>query len=184
METLERYFNARIAAFLKSTGMSPTTFGMRAVGDPNLMRQIAEGRSLSLRMADRVLAFIDGYDADSDVARTPPHRPRQRRRWPKAAAGRTRGGGAMADRPSKRRTDESIRFIRASEIAARLGVARSTIYGWVEVGRFPPPIHLGPRVVGWIRSEFDAWVHNRIAETRGGGRSVVPMTLQGEENRR
>ncbi len=182
METLERYFNARIAAFLDRTGMPPTTFGMRAVGDPNLMRQIAEGRSLSLRMADRILAFIDGYDADPDGACAPPRR--QRRRWPRAAAGRTRGSGAMADRPGEKRTDKAIRFIRASEIAARLGVARSTIYGWVEAGRFPPPIHLGPRVVGWIRSEFDAWVHNRIDETRGGGASVVPMTLQGKEDRR
>ena len=168
METLERYFNARIAAFLDRTGMSPTAFGMRAVGDPNLMRQIAEGRSLSLRMADRVLAFIDGYDADSD-ARAPPRRHRQRRRRPKAAAGRTRGSGAMADRPGEKRTDEPFRFIRASEIAARLGVARTTIYGWVKAGRFPPPVHLGPRTVGWVRSEFDAWVQNRLAEERGGG---------------
>ena len=166
METLERYFNARIAAFLESTGMSPTAFGMRAVGDPNLMRQIAEGRSLSLRMADRVLAFIDGYDADPD-ARAPPHC--QRRRRSKAAAGRTRGSGAMAGRPGEKRTDEPVRFIRASEIATRLGVARTTIYGWVKAGRFPPPVHLGPRTVGWIRSEFDAWVQNRLAEERGGG---------------
>ena len=166
METLERYFNARIAAFLESTGMSPTAFGMRAVGDPNLMRQIAEGRSLSLRMADRVLAFIDGYDADPD-ARAPPHC--QRRRRSKAAAGRTRGSGAMADRPGEKRTDGPVRFIRASEIATRLGVARTTIYGWVKAGRFPPPVHLGPRTVGWIRSEFDAWVQNRLAEERGGG---------------
>ena len=180
METLERYFNARVAAFLDRTGISPTTFGMRAVGDPNLMRQIAAGRSLSLRMADRILAFIDGYDADG--ARAPPRR--SRHRWSRAATGRTRGSEAMADRPSEKRTDEPIRFIRASEIAARLGVARPTIYGWVEVGRFPQPIQLGPRVVGWIRSEFDAWVHNRIAETRGGGESVVPMTLTREEDRR
>ena len=166
METLERYFNARIAAFLESTGMSPTAFGMRAVGDPNLMRQIAEGRSLSLRMADRILAFIDGYDADSD-ARAPPHR--QRRRRSIAVAGRTRRSGAMTGRPGEKRTDEPVRFIRASEIAARLGVARSTIYGWVKAGRFPPPVHLGPRTVGWVRSEFDAWVHNRLAEQRGGG---------------
>ena len=182
METLERYFNARVAAFLDHTGMSPTTFGMRAVGDPNLMRQIAAGRSLSLRMADRVLAFIDGYDADSDGARAPPHR--HPRRWSKVAAGPTSGSGAMADRANEKKTGEPIRFIRASEIAARLGVARPTIYGWVEAGLFPPPIHLGPRVVGWIRSEFDAWIHNRIAKTRGGGESVVPMTPQGKEERR
>ena len=182
METLERYFNARVAAFLDRTGISPTTFGMRAVGDPNLMRQIAAGRSLSLRMADRILAFIDGYDADADGARAPPRR--HRRRWSRAAAGRTSGSEAMAHRPSEKRTDEPIRFIRASEIAALLGVARSTIYGWVEAGRFPPPIHLGPRVVGWIRSEFDAWIHSRIAETRGGGESIVPMTLQGKDEKR
>ena len=181
METLERYFNARVAAFLDRTGMSPATFGMRAVGDPNLMRQIAAGRSLSLRMADRVLAFIDGHDANPDGARAPPHR--HRRRWSKAAAGRT-SGTAMADRPSEKRTDEPIRFIRASEIAARLGVSRSTIYGWVEAGRFPPPIRLGPGAVGWIRSEFDAWIRNRISETRGDGKSAVPMILQGEEDRR
>ena len=182
METLERYFSARVAAFLDLTGMSATTFGMRAVGDPNLLRQIAAGRSLSLRMADRVLAFIDGYDADSDGARAPPRR--HRRRWSKAAAERVRGSGAMTGRPSERGTGEPIRFIRASEIAARLGVARPTIYGWVEEGLFPPPIHLGPRVVAWIRSEFEEWVHNRIAKTRGGGESVVPMTLQGKEERR
>ena len=182
METLERYFNARVAAFLDRTGMSPTTFGMRAVGDPNLMRQIAAGRSLSLRMADRILAFIDGYDADSDCVRASPHR--HRHRWSREAAGRTRRSGAMADRPSEKRTDEPIRFIRASEIAARLGVARTTIYGWVEAGLFPPPIHLGPRVVGWIRSEFDAWIHNRIAKTRGGGKAVARVTPQGKEDRR
>ncbi len=182
METLERYFNARVAAFLDRTGMSPTTFGMRAVGDPNLLRQIAAGRSLSLRTADRVLAFIDGYDPDSNGARAPARHHRCSRS--NAAAGRTRGSGAMAGRPGERRTDEPIRFIRASEIAARLGVARPTIYGWVEAGRFPPPIHLGPRVVAWIRSEFEEWVHNRIAKTRGGGASVVPVTLQGKEDRR
>ena len=55
METLERHSNARLAAFLESTGMPPTMFGMRAVGDRNLMRQIAEGHSLSLRMVDRIL---------------------------------------------------------------------------------------------------------------------------------
>lgn len=90
----------------------------------------------------------------------------------------------MAGRRGGKRTDEPVRFIRAFEIAARLGVARPTIYDWVAAGLFPPPIHLGPRVVAWIGSEFEAWIHNRIAGTRGGGESVVPMTLQGKEDGR
>ena len=72
MQTLEQQFNSRVRVFLGRTGVSPTTFGMKALGDPNLMRQIDGGRSLSLRTADRVLAFIADYDLDSGGSRTPP----------------------------------------------------------------------------------------------------------------
>ena len=68
METLERQFNSRVSAFLGRTGLRPTTFGMKALGDQNLMRQIEGGRSMSLRTADRVLAFIDDYDGGSGAA--------------------------------------------------------------------------------------------------------------------
>ena len=43
METLEQQFNSRVRVFLGRTGVSPTTFGMKALGDPNLMRQIDGG---------------------------------------------------------------------------------------------------------------------------------------------
>ena len=72
MKTLEQQFNSRVRVFLGRTGVSPTTFGMKALGDPNLMRQLDGGRSLSLRTADRVLAFVADYDLDSGGPRTPP----------------------------------------------------------------------------------------------------------------
>ena len=74
MERLEQQFIARVSAFLGRTGLSPTTFGMKALGDPNLMRQIDRSRSPSLRTADRVLAFISEYDGESCGARDPPPR--------------------------------------------------------------------------------------------------------------
>ncbi|MDE2879529.1 hypothetical protein [Candidatus Palauibacter soopunensis] len=55
--------------------MSPTAFGMNAVGDPNLMRRIGRGRSPSLRTADRTLAFIAEHDGASGGGRDPPRRP-------------------------------------------------------------------------------------------------------------
>ena len=61
MMTLEQQFKSRVSAFLERKGMKPTTFGMKALGDPNLMRQIGRGRSPSLRTADRVLAFTVDY---------------------------------------------------------------------------------------------------------------------------
>ena len=79
MGTLEEQFNTRVNAFLSWSGMSPTTLGMLAVGDPNLLRQIARGRSLSLRTADRVLAFIAAWERDSGAAGPPAARPPRRR---------------------------------------------------------------------------------------------------------
>ena len=79
METLEQQFNSRVRAFLGRTGLSPTPFGMKALGDPNLMRQIDGGRSLSLRTADRVLASMADYDLDSGGPRTPPRGHRRRK---------------------------------------------------------------------------------------------------------
>ena len=93
METLEQQFNSRVRVFLGRTGLSPTTFGMKALGDPNLMRQIDGGRSLSLRTADRVLAFVADYDLDSGGPRTPPRG--HRRRKPSSRARRTRRSRAM-----------------------------------------------------------------------------------------
>ena len=93
METLEQQFNSRVRVFLGRTGVSPTTFGMKALGDPNLMRQIDGGRSLSLRTADRVLAFVADYDLDSGGPRTPPRG--HRRRKPSSRARRTRRSRAM-----------------------------------------------------------------------------------------
>ena len=93
METLEQQFNSRVRVFLGLTGVSPTTFGMKALGDPNLMRQLDGGRSLSLRTADRVLAFVADYDLDSGGPRTPPRG--HRRRKPSSRARRTRRSRAM-----------------------------------------------------------------------------------------
>ena len=102
MKTREQYGHGDAGAavqlagehvFLGLTGVSPTTFGMKALGDPNLMRQLDGGRSLSLRTADRVLAFVADYDLDSGGPRTPPRG--HRRRKPSSRARRTRRSRAM-----------------------------------------------------------------------------------------
>ena len=146
MRTLEQQFASRLSAFLRRTGLSPTTFGIKALGDPNLVRQIDGGRSLSLRTADRVLAFMAEYDGDSGGARDPPRRPRHRTAASRAR--RTRRSRAMTERAMEQRTKPPTRFLRVSEVQARTGQSRSTIYVRVEQGRFPRPVSLGARAVG------------------------------------
>ena len=58
------------------------------------------------------------------------------------------------------------RFLRLPEVMARTGLSRSTIYVRLEEGRFPRPVSLGARAVGWIESEVDDWMRERIAESR------------------
>lgn len=44
--------------------MSPTAFGRAAVGDPNLVGDLRNGRMPSLRLVARVSKFIAEHDAE------------------------------------------------------------------------------------------------------------------------
>lgn len=60
------------------------------------------------------------------------------------------------------------RFLRLNEVKARTGLSRSTIYAYVREGRFPRPVAISTRCVGWIEAELDDWITGRIASRSGG----------------
>ena len=66
----------------------------------------------------------------------------------------------------ERKTRGPVRFLRLPEVLARTGLSRSTIYVRLDQGRFPRPVSLGGRAVGWIESEVDEWIRERIDESR------------------
>lgn len=47
-----------IEGFCEARGMGVTTFGREAVGDPNLVSNMRNGRSLTLKTASVVMTFI------------------------------------------------------------------------------------------------------------------------------
>lgn len=57
-------------------------------------------------------------------------------------------------------------FLRLPEVKKRTGFSRSSIYLKVSKGLFPKPISLAPRTVGWIESEIDEWIEERIEQSR------------------
>jgi hypothetical protein len=57
----------RIREFLDRHGMAPTRFGREATGEPQLISSIENGRSPSLKVVQRVLAFMAERDADLDA---------------------------------------------------------------------------------------------------------------------
>jgi prophage regulatory protein len=59
---------------------------------------------------------------------------------------------------------EPIRILRRRQLEARLGIGRSTVYDWLRSDpSFPRPVRIGARAVGWIESEINAWLAERMA---------------------
>lgn len=52
-------FLESIEQFLSESQMSPSRFGLDAMGDPSFVRQVREGRSCGLRIVERVQEFMD-----------------------------------------------------------------------------------------------------------------------------
>ena len=50
---------------------------------------------------------------------------------------------------------------RPNELAALLGVNKSTIWRWIQAGSFPRPIKLGSRLTGWPVAVVDEWIATR-----------------------
>ncbi len=57
-------------------------------------------------------------------------------------------------------------FLRLPDVKARTGLSRSTIYLRVSEGKFPSPVALGGRAVGWVEAELDNWIEDQIATSR------------------
>lgn len=53
-------------------------------------------------------------------------------------------------------------ILRLPEVIARSGLSRSTIYKRLNLGEFPQPVPLGDRAVGWLESEVQQWIDERI----------------------
>ena len=173
MATLEEQFNSRIGGFLERTGMSPTTFGMMAVGDPNLLREIERGRSISLRLADRAIAFADHYELHGGGARDPPARMGRARARPRVRARKAKKSRAMSENAMERSTKPPTRLLGVSEVAARTGLSRSTIYDWSADGRFPRPVPLSARAKRWVEAEVEQWLRGRMEKRRGLGAAAM-----------
>ena len=79
----------------------------------------------------------------------------------------------MNENSMEQRMGRPIRFLRLPEVAARTGLAASTIRERAAAGRFPRSVSLGGRARGWIEAEVDEWSRSRIAVSRGVGETVA-----------
>jgi prophage regulatory protein len=66
------------------------------------------------------------------------------------------------DKPKKK-------VLRRHKLQAHTGLSLSSLYNKLNKNSpyydptFPKPIKLGPKAVGWLESEIDAWLESRMA---------------------
>ena len=58
-------------------------------------------------------------------------------------------------------------ILRLPQVKIKVGLSRSSIYAAVSQGKFPHPIRLGARAVGWVDSEVESWLAVQIEQSRG-----------------
>ena len=52
------------------------------------------------------------------------------------------------------------RILKRREVQARIGLGHSMLYELMGQGKFPKPVRLGARAVGWRESEVQAWIES------------------------
>lgn len=57
-----------------------------------------------------------------------------------------------------------MKLIRLKDVIDCTGLARSTIYKYIDDGIFPKSVSLGGRSVAWAESEVQEWILERIEE--------------------
>lgn len=65
---------------------------------------------------------------------------------------------------------KTLVILRLNDVKSRTGLSRSTIYARMAEGDFPPTISLGGRSVGWIETEINDWISERVQNSRRGTR--------------
>jgi prophage regulatory protein len=57
-----------------------------------------------------------------------------------------------------------VKIIRLPKVEDKVGLKHSAIYEKIDRGQFPRQVPLGPKAVGWLEDEVDAWIEARKAE--------------------
>lgn len=79
----------------------------------------------------------------------------------------------------KRDTALPARILRFPEVNKRVGYCRMHVDRLEKAGKFPQRVQIGPNSVGWVESDIDRWIAEKIAAR--DARPPVSQTLGGSD---
>lgn len=63
----------------------------------------------------------------------------------------------------------AYQILRLPAVKHQTGLSRSTLYKLISSGEFPKQIDLSGRSVGWLESDVQNWIRQRLAASRMEG---------------
>ena len=70
-----------------------------------------------------------------------------------------------------------VSLLRLPDVLERVGLSRSSLYQLVAAGRFPKPVALSSRAVGWSSTAIADWIQDRIATAQRAERGRAPTQM-------
>ena len=61
-----------------------------------------------------------------------------------------------------------ISLININEVTKRTALSKSSIYDLARRGLFPKQIKIGLRRVGWLESEIENWLQDKVQSSQNG----------------
>lgn len=58
-------------------------------------------------------------------------------------------------------------FYRFNQLTDLIGVSKTTIYRWIDSGKFPNYIKIGDRAIGWRVDDVHEWIESRASNKEG-----------------
>jgi prophage regulatory protein len=54
-------------------------------------------------------------------------------------------------------------ILRLKQVVSKTGLSKSTIYALLSEGKFPARIQLSARSIGFLESEIDSWIAEKLS---------------------
>ncbi len=59
---------------------------------------------------------------------------------------------------------DAIQMLNLVDVLDRLKITRTTIYRWIDSGKFPKPIKLSETTNRWLLTDIEKWIAERSKE--------------------
>jgi predicted DNA-binding transcriptional regulator AlpA len=60
----------------------------------------------------------------------------------------------------------NVKMLSTEDVIRKVKLPRSTIRYYIKKNRFPVPVQLGPRRIGWPNHEINKWLFDRMKNDR------------------